>query len=135
MQVTTQYYLKGSEEALERARKIAETFDWVEFCSPEIPNSNNTIDIREEKGFTVLELTDSYHQVDILDRLYAFDGLTEIIYAVFTDRSRKCITNDKKGLVVADVMFPSFRDVCLDSPCDDGTYVLPEIDLRPDELI
>lgn len=43
MQVTTQYYLKGPEEALERARKIAETFDWVEFCSPEIPNSNTPL--------------------------------------------------------------------------------------------
>lgn len=135
MQVTTQYYIKGSDAALNQARELVEKFDWVEFCSPEIPNSNNTVDIREEKGFTVLELTDAYSQVDILDRLYAIDGLTEIIYAVFTDQSRKCFTNDKKGLIVADVMFSSFRDVYLDSPCEDGTYVLPEIDLRPDELI
>ena len=135
MSVTTQYYLKGSEEALERARKIAETFDWVEFCSPEIPNSDNTIDIREEKGFTVLELTDSYCQVDILDRLYAIDGLTAPIYAVFGDEFKECITNDREGLIVTPDKFPSPRVIVVDEPLDDGTDILPEIDLRPEELL
>ena len=135
MSVTTQYYLKGSETALSQARKIAENFDWVEFCSPEIPNSNNTIDIREVKGFTVLELTDSYYQVDILDRLSAIDGLTAPIYAVFGDEFKECITNDREGLIVTPDKFPSPRVIVVDAPLDDGTDILPEIDLRPEELL
>ena len=135
MSVTTQYYLKGSETALSQARKIAENFDWVEFCSPEIPNSNNTIDIREVKGFTVLELTDSYYQVDILDRLSAIDGLTAPIYAVFGDEFKECITNDREGLIVTPDRFPSPRVIVVDEPLDDGTDILPEIDLRPEELL
>lgn len=135
MSVTTQYYLKGSETALSQARKIAENFDWVEFCSPEIPNSNNTIDIREVKGFTVLELTDSYYQVDILDRLSAIDGLTAPIYAVFGDEFKECITNDREGLIVTPDKFPSPRVIVVDEPLDDGTDILPEIDLRPEELL
>lgn len=135
MSVTTQYYLKGSETALSQARKIAENFDWVEFCSPEIPNSNNTIDIREVKGFTVLELTDSYYQVDILDRPSAIDGLTAPIYAVFGDEFKECITNDREGLIVTPDKFPSHRVIVVDEPLDDGTDILPEIDLRPEELL
>lgn len=136
MSVTTQYYLKGSETALSQARKIAENFDWLEFYTPETPEYHYTvINIQERNGFTVIEFIASYCPVDILDRLRAINGLTEPIYAVFGDEFKECITNDRAGLIVTPERFPSPRVIVLDEPLDDGSYVLPEIDLRPEELL
>lgn len=134
MSVTTQYYLKGSENALSQARNIAENFDWVEFYTPETPEYHDAvINIHEENDFTVIEFIASYCPVDILDRLSAIDGLTEPLYAVFGDEFKECITNDREGLIVTPDKFPSPRVIVLDEPFDNGTYVLPEIDLRPKE--
>lgn len=134
MSVTIHYYLKGSETALSQARSIAEDFDWLEFYAPETYEFYDTVmNIQEVNGFTVIEFIASYRPVDILDRLRSIDGLSEPLYAVFGDVFKECFTNDCEGLIVTPERYPSPRVIVLDDPLDDGTYILPEIDLSPEE--
>lgn len=131
--VTTHYYLKGSEEALKAAAELAKRRS-SEF-STETFTTFHDFNVMDKGGYLVIDFSDDYYSLDIMDSLYAIPGLTEVLYIADSDEHREVKTNDLQRKILDNTALYTLRANAVldfDEPDENGQFCGPEYNIAPE---